>query len=49
MSLANVFPETHQRFNEFAAGLGSYAKDFFEGVKRYRETVRMKRLAGTEE
>ena len=43
MSLANVFPETHQRFNEFAAGLDSFAKDFFEGVKRYRDTVKTKR------
>lgn len=49
MSLANVFPETHQRFNELVAGLDSYAKDFFEGVKRYREAVRMKRVAENQE
>ena len=43
MSLAGVFPESYQRFNESVADLDSFAKDFFEGVKRYRKTVRTKR------
>ena len=34
MSLAGVFPESDQRFNESIADLDSFAKDFFEGVKQ---------------
>ena len=40
MSLVSVFPETHQRFNEIVSSLDRFAKDFFEGVNRYRETVK---------
>lgn len=49
MSLANIFPETHQPFNEFVEGLDNFAKDYFDGVNRYREAVRTKRIPKSEE
>lgn len=39
MSLAKVFPETDQRFNELVNNFDKFKQDYFEGVNRYREFV----------